>query len=312
MSPLKTGVIIPRHPYLRQYDETRVSSFVVIAGLSGAGRSQAANHLEDLGWFVMDNLPPSLIPKVADLVGATGSGVDRLALVVGTGRYHDEIVAMTDDLRIEIPTLKLLFLDAATEVLVRRYESTRRRHPFVETARAESESATLADAIEAERHALEPVRAVADVVVDTTDLNVHQLRERIVDLFDAGHEPAMKVTIMSFGYSHGLPLDVDIVIDCRFLPNPHWVEELRPLTGLDTSVVNYVNTQPVTADFLARLQSLLELLLPRYVKEGKSYLSLAFGCTGGRHRSVAVTEHFAAVLRTLGYQPTVLHRDLSR
>ena len=287
-----------------------MSSFVVIAGLSGAGRSHAANNLEDLGWFVMDNLPPSLIPKVAELARATGTGIDRLALVVGTGLYHHEIVEMTDDLRAGIPTLKILFLDAATEVLVRRYESTRRRHPFAESTAAES--TTLADAIEAERTALEPVRAVADVVVDTSDLNVHQLRDRISELFDSGDERTMRVTVVSFGYSHGLPLDVDMVIDCRFLPNPHWVEELRPLTGLEEPVADYVMAQPVTAQFLKRLESLLELLLPCFVGEGKSYLSVAFGCTGGRHRSVAVAEHFAGVLRTLGYEPAVLHRDLAK
>ena len=282
-----------------------MSSFVVIAGLSGAGRSHAANNLEDLGWFVMDNLPPSLIPKVAELAGATGTGIDQLALVVGTGRYHDEIVGMIDGLRSEIPALRILFLDAATEALVRRYESTRRRHPF-------SEAGTLAGAIEAERAALEPVRAVADVVVDTTDLNVHQLRDRMMELFDAGGGRAMRVTVLSFGYSHGIPLDVDIVIDCRFLPNPHWIEDLRPLCGLDAPVAQYVMAQPVTAEFLARLEALLELLLPRYVEEGKSYLSVAFGCTGGRHRSVAVAEHFAGVLRGLGHEPAILHRDMAK
>ena len=282
-----------------------MSSFVVIAGLSGAGRSHAANNLEDLGWFVMDNLPPSLIPKVAELAGATGTGIDQLALVVGTGRYHDEIVGMIDGLRSEIPALRILFLDAATEALVRRYESTRRRHPF-------SEAGTLAEAIEAERAALEPVRAVADVVVDTTDLNVHQLRDRMMELFDGGGGRAMRVTVLSFGYSHGIPLDVDIVIDCRFLPNPHWIEDLRPLCGLDAPVARYVMAQPVTAEFLARLEALLELLLPRYVEEGKSYLSVAFGCTGGRHRSVAVAEHFAGVLRGLGHEPAILHRDMAK
>ena len=282
-----------------------MSSFVVIAGLSGAGRSHAANNLEDLGWFVMDNLPPSLIPKVAELAAATGTGIDQLALVVGTGRYHDEIVGMIDGLRSEIPALRILFLDAATEALVRRYESTRRRHPF-------SEAGTLAEAIEAERAALEPVRAVADVVVDTTDLNVHQLRDRMMELFDAGGGRAMRVTVLSFGYSHGIPLDVDIVIDCRFLPNPHWMEDLRPLCGLDAPVAQYVMAQPVTAEFLARLEALLELLLPHYVEEGKSYLSVAFGCTGGRHRSVAVAEHFAGVLRGLGHEPAILHRDMAK
>ena len=290
---------------MRNYDGRRVSAFVVIAGMSGAGRSHAANNLEDHGWFVMDNLPPSLIPKVAELAGAPGAGIDRLALVVGTGRYHDEIVGMIDDLRAGIDRLRILFLDAATDALVRRYESTRRRHPF-------SEAATLAEAIEAERAALEPVRATADIVIDTTELNVHQLRERMVELFDSGDDEAMRTTVVSFGYSHGIPLDVDVVIDCRFLPNPYWVEELRTLSGLDAAVTGYLLAQPVTAEFLDRMESLLALLVPQYVAEGKSYLTVAFGCTGGRHRSVAVAAHFAGVLAAMGRQPSVIHRDIDK
>jgi len=280
-----------------------VSSFVVIAGLSGAGRSSAANTLEDLGWMVMDNLPAVLIPKMVELAGSPGSTTERLALVVGAAPHQDDIATMIEGLRAGIPALRVLFLDSATETLVRRYEATRRRHPF-------SGTGTLAEAIDAERDALEPVRATADVVVDTTDLNVHQLRGRILDLFDAGDERTMRVTVVSFGFAHGIPRDVDMLIDCRFLPNPHWVDELRPLSGLDASVREYVMAQPVTSEFLCRLEALLELLLPSFVYEGKSYLSLAFGCTGGRHRSVTVAEHFAGVLRALGHEPVVLHRDL--
>ena len=283
----------------------RVSAFVVIAGMSGAGRSSAANNLEDLGWFVMDNLPPSLIPAPADLPGAIGSDIDRLALVVGTGRYHEEMAGMVDEMRAGIGGLRILFLDASTEALVSRYESTRRRHPFWG-------SGTLADAIEAERAALTPIRAAADMVIDTTDLNVHELRDRIGRLFDDGEGQAMRVTVLSFGYTHGIPLDVDIVMDCRFLPNPHWVDELKPLTGLDAPVVDYLLAQPVTAEFLDRMESLLALLVPQYVAEGKSYLTVAFGCTGGRHRSVAVTEHFSGVLAAMGHEPAVIHRDIDK
>ncbi|MXV98339.1 MAG: RNase adapter RapZ [Acidimicrobiaceae bacterium] len=278
--------------------------------MSGAGRSHAANNLEDLGWFVMDNLPPSLIPKVAELAGAPGAGIDRLALVVGTGRYHDEIVSTIDDLRSGISEMRILFLDAATDVLVRRYESTRRRHPFAEAGGAST--ATLAEAIEAERAALEPVRATADVVIDTSDLNIHQLRDRMAELFGVGEGQTMRITVLSFGYTHGIPLDVDIVIDCRFLPNPHYVDELRPLSGLDAEVAGYVMSQPVTGEFLERMESLLTLLVPQYVDEGKSYLTVAFGCTGGRHRSVAVTEHFAGVLAAMGHEPAVVHRDIDK
>ena len=287
-----------------------MSAFIVIAGLSGAGRSHAANNLEDLGWFVMDNLPPSLIPKVAELAGAPGAGIGRLALVVGTGRYHDEIESTIEGLRAGIDDLRILFLDASTDVLVRRYESTRRRHPLSDPGG--TGILTLAEAIEAERIALEPVRATADVVIDTSELNIHQLRDRMAELFGVGEGQTMRTTVLSFGYTHGIPLDVDIVIDCRFLPNPHYVDELRPLSGLDSEVADYVMSRPVTGEFLQRMEPLLELLVPQYVAEGKSYLTIAFGCTGGRHRSVAVTEHFAGVLTAMGHEPAVVHRDIDK
>jgi len=283
---------------------------VVIAGMSGAGRSVAADNLEDLGWFVMDNLPPQLIPKVAELADGSGSGGDRLALVVGSGRYHDEVVPLIGGLRHQVDRLQLVFLDASTEVLVRRYESTRRRHPFDVDARSGD---TLTDVIEAERLALEPLRAEADLLIDTTELNVHQLRGRMHEAFGSiGSETAMRTTVTSFGYKYGLPLDVDLVFDCRFLPNPHWVEELRPQTGLDAAVADYVLEQPVTGAFLARLERLLALILPFYVQEGKSYLTVAFGCTGGRHRSVAIAERMAHALDRLGHAPAIVHRDIDR
>lgn len=283
---------------------------MVIAGMSGAGRSVAADNLEDLGWFVMDNLPPQLIPKVAELADGSGSGGDRLALVVGSGRYHDEVVPLIGGLRHQVDRLQLVFLDASTEVLVRRYESTRRRHPFDVDARSGD---TLTDVIEAERLALEPLRAEADLLIDTTELNVHQLRGRMLEAFGSiGSETAMRTTVTSFGYKYGLPLDVDLVFDCRFLPNPHWVEELRPQTGLDAAVADYVLEQPVTGAFLARLERLLALILPCYVQEGKSYLTVAFGCTGGRHRSVAIAERMAQTLDRLGHAPAIVHRDIDR
>jgi UPF0042 nucleotide-binding protein len=283
-----------------------VSEFIVITGLSGAGRSQAGDDLEDLGWFVIDNLPPSLIPKVAELAGTPGSSTDRVALVVGTGPYHDQVMPALDELRAQGPRVRILFLEAATDVLVRRYEGTRRRHPLADTR-------SLAEAIEAERVLLGPVRERADVVVDTSDLNVHELRDRIVDLFGGGDDDrGMQTMVTSFGYKHGLPLDVDLVVDCRFLPNPHWDEELRPLTGLDEPVREFVLGQPLTAEFLQRLGDLLRLVVPGYVDEGKSYLSIALGCTGGRHRSVVIANEVAAVLEELGHAPSVTHRDIGR
>ena len=294
----------------RNYHGGCVSNFVVIAGMSGAGRSHAANNLEDLGWFVVDNLPPSLMPKMAELAGTPGRGFDRLALVVGACRHHDEIVGTIDGLRGDIEQMRILFLDATTDVLVRRYESTRRRHPLSDPGGRGT--LTLAEAIGAERSALEPVRATADVVIDTSEFNIHQLRDRMAELFGVGEDPSMRITVLSFGYTHGVPLDVDIVIDCRFLPNPHYVDELRPLSGLDTPVADYVMSQPVAGEFLERMESLLSLTVPAYVAEGKSYLTVAFGCTGGRHRSVAVTEHIAEVLPAMGHEPAVVHRDIDK
>ena len=285
-----------------------MSELVVIAGMSGAGRTVAADNLEDLGWFVMDNLPPALIPKVAELADGSSNTGDRLALVVGSGRYHEEMAPLVSVLRSKFGRVQLVFLDASTEVLIRRYESSRRVHPF-----GSEGAGTLVEVIEAERVALEPLRAGADLVLDTSDLNVHQLRERMVEAFsDGGSGNTMHTTVTSFGYKHGLPLDVDMVFDCRFLPNPHWVDELRPLTGLDEAVSAYVLEQPVTDAFLARLERLLALILPFFVQEGKSYLTIAFGCTGGRHRSVAIAEKMATVLEHLGHAPAVVHRDVAK
>jgi UPF0042 nucleotide-binding protein len=279
--------------------------FVVITGLSGAGRSKAANVLEDLGWFVIDNLPAALIDKVAELVRQPGSAIDHVALVLGA-RDVVELTAGLSHLRDAAERVRVLFLEASDEVLVRRFEDTRRRHPF-------EDEGGLVTAIAKERAALEPLKGEADVVVDTGDLNVHQLRERIEALFASDTtEGGLQTAVMSFGYKHGLPLDVDLVLDCRFLPNPHWVEELRPHTGRDADVRNYVLRFPETGEFLDRLDNLLELLLPAYVAEGKSYLTIAMGCTGGHHRSVVMAEEVAALLRTRGFEPRVTHRDIDR
>ena len=286
-----------------------MNEFVVIAGLSGAGRSQAADILEDLGWFVIDNLPPALIPQVSELASAADSNISRVVLVVGTGRYHEEVLPALRTLRGRAERLRLLFLEASTEVLVRRYESTKRRHPLW----SELAEHSLPEAIDTERSLLEPVKAEADVVVDTSDLNVHQLKARVQELFvDDENAPSMQTTIVSFGYKHGLPVDTDLVIDCRFLPNPYWVEGLREFTGLDEPVEHYVLDREITTNFLDEMKSLLDLLLPADVAEGKSYLTIAFGCTGGRHRSVAITEQIAAHLRDNGMTPKVKHRDIGK
>jgi UPF0042 nucleotide-binding protein len=285
---------------------TGMAEFLIIAGLSGAGRSTAADVLEDMGWFVIDNLPPSLIPKVAELVGQPGSETERVALVVGRGggEYLDEVSPSIKALRDTGARVRVLFLEAADDVLVRRFEGTRRRHPLAGEG--------VAEAIGQERSMLEALKAEADVVVDTSELNVHQLRSRLVELFETSPEAGMQITVVSFGYKNGVPLDADVVLDCRFLPNPHWVEELRPLTGLDPAVRDYVMGQAETGEFLARLGDLLAMLVPSFSKEGKSYLTIALGCTGGRHRSVVLAEEVARRIQGLGYAVTLTHRDVGR
>ncbi len=283
------------------------AEFVVICGLSGAGRSQAAANLEDLGFFVIDNVPAALIPKVGELAGAPGSTFERVGLVVRSGTEGpEELRAALDQLSGVARQVRIVFLDAPSDVLIRRYEDTRRRHPLA------LEGVSLADAIEWERSLLEPLKGDAHVVVDTGSLNVHQLRDRIGGLFGEAGGTGIRVNVVSFGYKHGLPLDVDLVLDCRFLPNPHWVDELRPLTGNDPAVRDYVLAQPDAIAFLEHLDGLLGTTLPAYAREGRTYLSIALGCTGGRHRSVAMAVAVAELLRAHGHDPAVTHRDVDR
>lgn len=283
-----------------------VSEFLVITGVSGAGRTQFGDTLEDLGWFVIDNLPVELIPKVAELARFQDPG-SPVALVVGTGSDIEGIGPAIEELRRSGAAVRTVFLDASTPTLVRRYGESKRRHPMA------AQAGTMAGAIDQERHVLAAVRESADIVVDTSELNVHDLRARVNDLFADGGGPGLtQVTLQSFGYKHGVPADVDLVFDCRFLPNPHWVDELRPLTGLDREVQDYVASFELTGEFLQRLEGLLDLLLPAYVAEGKALLTIAFGCTGGRHRSVSITEAIAAWMRDRGIEPRIRHRDLAR
>ena len=279
---------------------------MLITGMSGAGRSAAADVLEDIGWYVVDNLPTSLVEKIVDLASMPGSGIDRLALVAGRdyGAVLDNVAA----LRSEGHRVTVLFLDASTSELVRRYDATRRRHPLAE------ESEGLVESIAEERALLDRTRDAADLVIDTTALNVHQLKHRLVAAFDdddaAGSQ--LQVAVESFGFKHGLPLDADIVMDVRFLPNPHWEEDLRPLTGHDPAVRDYVLDRPETAEFLGHLEELLRSVLPAYQAEGRSYLTVAIGCTGGRHRSVTIAEELAARLRARGTAVRTSHRDVTR
>jgi UPF0042 nucleotide-binding protein len=278
----------------------------IVTGMSGAGRSEAAHVLEDLGYFVIDNLPPMLIGKVAELARGQES-TSRYALVVDvrSGDFLADLTAALDELQRIGVTERVLFLDASDDVLVRRYEASRRRHPL-------SDSDRVSDGISRERVLLASLKGEADLIVDTSNLNVHQLRDRLRELFPA--EPGdggLQVNVVSFGYKLGLPLDVDIVLDCRFLPNPHWVDALRPLTGEDEKVRDYVLDQPGTTEFLDELDRLFDLLLPGYEHEGKAYLSIAVGCTGGRHRSVVIADQLAERLARAGYRVAVHHRDVA-
>lgn len=284
-----------------------MNEYAVISGLSGAGRSTAADVLEDRGWFVIDNLPVALIPDVAGLVPVSEAGDTKVALVVGASSDPQELHQMLGNLRASGARVRTVFLDARTDVLVRRFESSRRRHPV-------SAGALLEAAIERERERLAAVRSEADAIIDTSDLNVHELWSKVGELFDDGSDqPSMQVTAMSFGYKHGLPTDVDVIFDCRFLPNPHWVEELRPLDGRNPAVSSHVLESDLARDFVDRVGGLLELLLPAYEAEGKAYLTIAFGCTGGRHRSVAIAEEMAERLRVAtGGAVGVNHRDVEK
>jgi len=281
--------------------------FVIVTGLSGAGRSEAAKVLEDLGYFVIDNLPPSLIGRVAELA-VTGRQQGRVALVVDArgGAFASdasELHRALDLLRGKSISLRVLFLEASDEVLVRRFETTRRRHPVAGEGVVES--------IASERSLLRELRADADLVIDTSDLNVHELRDKVLAAF-SGESRGMLVTVSSFGYKYGLPLDADMVIDVRFLPNPHWVPELRPRTGLERPVRDYVLGIDETKLFMDRLRDLLDVALPGFVREGKQYLTIAVGCTGGRHRSVVLAEELAAWLGGLDFRVHVSHRDVER
>jgi UPF0042 nucleotide-binding protein len=283
-----------------------VIDYLIITGMSGAGRSTVAAALEDAGWYVIDNMPAALLSQVSDALGHHRPGDDRVALVIGRGggSQMGDVLPAIELLEQQGHSVRVVYLDAPPDVLVRRYEGTRRRHPIA--------GAGVEEAIADERLLLEPVRDRADVVIDTGNLNVNQLRTRVLALFGGGEDDGMRTAVISFGYKHGLPLDADLVLDCRFLPNPHWVEELRPYSGLDAPVREFVLSQKETSQFLEQVDELLGTLLPAFDAEGKSYLTIAMGCTGGRHRSVVLAEEVATRLRRRGGEPSVFHRDVDR
>ncbi|MGD9955897.1 MAG: RNase adapter RapZ [Candidatus Nanopelagicales bacterium] len=279
---------------------------VLVTGMSGAGRSTAARALEDLGWFVIDNLPPELLPAAVDHI-SEASDVERLAVVVDVrgGRMFDDLSRALDDVLASGIDLRVLFLEAGDNELVRRFESSRRPHPL-------QGSGGILDGLERERATLGDLRARADLVIDTSALNVHDLRRKVDAAFGGSDRVQLRATVMSFGFKYGLPLDADVVNDVRFLPNPYWVPELRELSGLDAEVSDYVTELPEAREFLDRMAGMLDLVSEGYLREGKRYVTVAIGCTGGKHRSVAMAENLAARLVKVGVEVLVVHRDLGR
>lgn len=281
---------------------------VLITGMSGAGRSEAIHTFEDLGYFCIDNLPPALIGQLVALTALPGSRVRRMAVVcdVRGGAFFEELVGELVKLEELGHPFRILFLTADDRTLVNRFKETRRRHPL-------SEAGSVKNGIAAERELLEAVRGRADLTIDTSDLLPQQLRAVIRESFvAAGHEDQLQVTVSSFGFKYGVPIDADIVMDVRFLPNPYYIDRLRSKTGLDRPVRSFVLDKPETETFLARWFSLLDFLLPNYLSEGKTHLSVALGCTGGMHRSVALSEKTAEYIGAVGYPVTVSHRDIGR
>jgi UPF0042 nucleotide-binding protein len=287
--------------------ETKVPEIVIITGMSGAGRSTAAKSLEDLDWFVADNLPPDLLPTMLDLARRAQSSVPRLAAVVDvrSRAFSTDLKSVIGNLDSRGARPYVVFLEASDETLVRRFESVRRPHPLQEGGR-------VVDGIAAERQLLQGVRGEADLVLDTSQLNVHDLRARMRAAFGVDADTGLRLNVVSFGFKYGLPVDADMVADCRFLPNPHWVAALAPLTGEDQEVRDYVLGQPGAAEFLDAYLQAVRVTLDGYQREGKHFVMLAVGCTGGKHRSVVVAEQIASRLSGTWPGVRVVHRDLGR
>lgn len=296
----------PKHAGVQNRRPPAENELVILTGLSGSGKLSALKAFEDLGYYSVDNLPVDLILRFADLIRQSPE-TNRAALVVDVreGAQLDRFPAILKKVRQTIST-RLLFLEAADSALLRRFSETRRPHPLgrIETIRR---------SVVSERQLLEPLRNIADVCIDTTNFNVHELRSHINGLFQPETEDKnLLVSTISFGYKNGVPQEADLVFDVRFLPNPHFIPEFRPLTGRDLKVVRYINKFPETKEFIQKVHDLLLFLLPHYVQEGKSYLSVAFGCTGGQHRSVMIAEKMQELLQTEGYHVKCIHRDMPR
>ena len=282
--------------------------FIVVTGMSGAGKSAASRCLEDLGFFCIDNLPVALIPKVAELCAQSEKRIERVGLVVDAreGRFLEGLFDILVDLRREGHLVRIVFLDASDEALVRRFSESRRPHPLAPGGSA-------LEGIRAERECLAHLKAKADLVIDTSSFTVHEFRKLLATSFLELPAPQRtSLSLVSFGYRYGLPVDADLMFDARCLPNPHFVDALRPLTGREPQVVEYVLGFAQAREFVTRIQEFLRFTLPLYVQEGKAYLTIAVGCTGGRHRSVVLTEELARLLREAGHEVSVRHRDMDR
>ena len=280
---------------------------LILTGMSGAGRSTVAHALEDLGWYVVDNLPPSLLPAL--MSKGTGSDGKEYAVVVDVrgGRFFDELKHALEELNKNGSSYRLVFLDATDQALVQRFESTRRPHPLQGSDR-------IVDGIAREREKLDDLRAQCDVTIDTSNLNVHQLEKRIGEIFGGGKIQGVRINVLSFGYKYGIPVDSDLVLDCRFIPNPHWIPELRLLTGLNTQVSEKVLGNTGVEEFVKNYVALVASMIPGYMQEGKKYLTVSVGCTGGKHRSVAITQEISKQLNALdiGLSAYPTHRDVGR
>jgi UPF0042 nucleotide-binding protein len=282
--------------------------FVILTGLSGAGKSQALDSFEDAGYFCVDNLPPELVPTLVDLFRREGSKVDRVAIVsdVRGCVYFEQTEHLLDELRERGVDYTLIFLEASNEALVRRFKESRRRHPL-------AGGGSVIDDIREERRRLAGLRERAHVVIDTSATNIHELKAQLnTDVIRHGRRSSIVFAIVSFGYKYGIPIDADLLFDVRFLPNPHYDLRLRPLTGLDADVRDYVLASSGTGEYLERLFALLDFLFPRYAAEGKAHLTIGVGCTGGRHRSVAIAEAIAERYQKQGYYTVARHRDIAR
>ena len=283
------------------------SRIVIVTGMSGGGKTQACRYLEDLGYFCVDNLPPVFIPKFAELCAHVGGHVSKVVLVVDTRsrEFFDTFLHVLEDMDRNDEPYEMLFMDASDAAIIRRYKETRRRHPMAPSSR-------ISEGVAKERERLEKVRSKATYIIDTSELQKVELRDKIVRIFGTAETEQMTINVLSFGFKFGMPLDADMVLDVRFLPNPFYVESMRHKSGAVPEVAEYIQEKPVTREFLRHLDPLMEFLAPQYVKEGKEQLVIAVGCTGGMHRSVFIAKHIFDLLKAKGHAVRLEHRDLMK